>query len=207
MISEETGKFDYCDDITSGYMEGICEGIQSDKTEANRKAQWSSVSASWPKADQIAFEKLQKVAADFFQAREDNEVDLSGTARGAEQIEEREDLENDFLGSIKDFESGQLPAFSDADFAKSDSRLNDDYTQIMHATKEQWEGFVNGTVEQKGIQTTQRKWLSCRDAWVQFGAIHYPKVPASAWKTWFTQKRLHQLEDFLGQQTQQIPEK
>jgi hypothetical protein len=40
------------------------------------------------------------------------------------------------------------------------------------------------------IQAARHAWLRYRDAWVEFGKVRYPAVPAHAWRAWFTRQRI-----------------
>jgi len=81
---EESGVFDLCDDITSGYMSGFCEGVHAEMEALRRKATVDSVVNGWPEKDRVAYASLRKSASDFFGARTMSEVDMSGTARARE---------------------------------------------------------------------------------------------------------------------------
>ncbi|WP_446808560.1 lysozyme inhibitor LprI family protein [Methylomonas sp. 2BW1-5-20] len=103
------------------------------------------------------------------------------------------DLENDFIGSLENFENGQVPSFTSQQFSNADTKLNAIYKRIQTETKDaSW-----GTITNNGIMKTQREWLKYRDAWVKFGSIKYPAVSATSWKTYLTEKRIKMLEDFL----------
>jgi len=52
-------------------------------------------------------------------------------------------------------------------------------------------------IDKAGIQAAQRAWLRYRDAWVEFGKVRYPAVPAHAWRAWFTRQRIDMLKELL----------
>ena len=78
--------FDICDDITSGLMMGYCEGVNAERETIKRKAVIDSVIRNWPEKDRIAYENLRNAASAFFNQLLTSEVDMSGTARAAEEI-------------------------------------------------------------------------------------------------------------------------
>jgi hypothetical protein len=182
--------FDICDDITSGYMMGVCASRKEQQAEAQRQAQLNALMASWSEADKQAWRKLQTAMNQFFTARVANEVDLSGTARAAMEIEEEAALRDDLLTSLQSFSKGHLPAYSAENASKIDRQLNQVYQEI-----EKNSDFSMGTVDRAGVKKTQLMWLKYRDAWVAFGKVKYPQVDEDSWKTWLAEKRLKMLQD------------
>lgn len=192
MMGEASPKaFDYCDDITSGLWEGYCADISAQIEKAKRDSKLDKVVSAWPQPDQAAFADLRKAKDGFYGAREKNEVDLSGTARAAMEIEERDKLETGFQASILKFEKGKFPHFTGADFKKADSELNRLYGKIEKA-----KDLESSTVTPDQIKETQRLWIPYREAWVKFGAVHYPAVSADSWRAWLTHNRSAQLKEF-----------
>lgn len=185
--------FDICDDITSGYMMGVCASRQQKLSQIQLQRQIAALSASWDPTDKNALSQLQRAAADFFSARGANEVDLSGTARAALEIEEEQSLQDDFLSSLKSLENGHFPNYTAGQTANAERQLNKIYQQI-----EMNQDFSAGTVDRLGIKKTQRLWLKYRDAWVAFGKHKYPQVSADSWKTWLDEKRVSMLQDLIG---------
>ena len=182
--------FDPCDFITSGMGQGYCARREEEKAEAKRAAKEKSLIVKWPKDQQKAFDVLKKASADYFEARSRNEVDLSGTARGAFVIEEEDSLKVNFQKALTNFEKGKFPQFTGKDFKITDYKLNDLYSRIMKL-----KDLQNGTVTPEGVRMAQVKWLPYRDAWVRFATLRYPGVSSESLKTWLAQERLAQLED------------
>lgn len=186
-------KIDICDDITSGFMQGYCAKIQSGLADQTRAQQFASLTSNWNIKERAAFQKLKKQAEAFITARSELEVDLSGTARSAEVLEEAETQKEDLLKSLQDFEAGNLPAFSNDGYTKLDRELNRVYLQLKQTKDPEFD-----TVKMKDIQRTQQAWLAYRDDWVRFGSTKYPSVPAYAWKAYFTKKRIGMLKELLS---------
>jgi len=186
-------RFDICDDMTSGYSAGFCASIQSQLTGVLWKARIDSALKGWPEKDRAAYASLRKAASAFFAQRVYAEVDVSGTARGAMEIDESESLEEGFLQEILEASSCAAGGASAAGFGEADGRLNAVYSKVMQKKKTYW-----GTVTKRDIRDTQRQWIGYRDAWAVFGAVRCPAVRAEAWKTMITEERILQLKDFLG---------
>jgi uncharacterized protein YecT (DUF1311 family) len=184
--------FDQCDDITSGYMMGVCAAIGERYNGQRRDARLKALVTKWPPEHRAALTKLQKFFDEFVKLASDHEVDQSGTARGAFVIEAEAAHRDDLLKMLDAFERGKLPAQGAAELQALDRRLNDAYKRIMGAKLEQ--GAFPGTVTQAGIRDTQRAWLKYRDAWVEFGRVRYPAVPEAAWRALLTGQRVEALK-------------
>lgn len=182
--------FDICDDVTSGYMMGVCASYQATLAQTHRQRQLTELTQGWSEIDKKALQHLQNVANAFFTARSANEVDLSGTDRGASQLEEEGALRDDLMSSLKNFANGHLPIYTVSQAVNADQQLNIVYKQI-----EGNKDFAVGTIDRSGVKRTQILWLNYRDAWIAFGKIKYPQVDADSWKTWLTDKRLKMLQD------------
>ena len=180
---------DFCDDVTSGLMMGYCASLGSAQGDVRREQALAAVDAGFTPPQRAAFARLQHSAARFVEARGGNEVDVSGTARGAQIAEEENAQKDAFLAALRAFESGKLPRFSAAQDAAIDRELNTVYQQLRRMPAPQYT-----TIRMADIQATQRIWLVYRDAWVEFGKLRYPAVPAHAWRAYFTQQRTAMLK-------------
>ena len=175
---------DFCDDVTSGYAQGFCQGIRSERLAVDNVARFAKL----PFNGEKTFEALKAAAAKFRKARVDNEVDLSGTARAAQQLHENDIQDQDFIESVEMFSDNKSPKFK---LRKENDLMNKVFKKIM-ATKEKdpW-----GTVTKDGIIKTQKAWVAYRNAWRAFaGAAKADQVDA-----WLTKKRTHMLKSILGE--------
>lgn len=188
----EGNNFSICDDTTSGYWQGNCEWLKERIANAKRNAQLEQISSQWSVPKKEALALLEDKFNRFVQLRTENEVDLSGTARSAMQIEEESVLRKEFLAKLEMLNNGALPQFTLEQFAGADKELNSVYQQIQLKTD-----LASGTVTREGVKKTQRSWLVYRDAWVKFGRQQFPDVGADNWKTWITRERVKMLMDLL----------
>jgi uncharacterized protein YecT (DUF1311 family) len=184
--------FSLCDDITSGFMQGHCAAHEQRFADIKRENKLAALMAAWSPEDRNAYSVLRETARRFFEARVDNEVDLSGTARSAFIIEEEAALERDFAQSLNELEQGKAPTYSSEDFRLADGKLNSVYRRVQNAKPSLW-----GTVTKEGIKNTQRVWIKYRDAWVVFADRKYPAVGADSIMTRLSKKRTRMLEEFL----------
>jgi len=182
--------FSICDDITSGYMQGMCAAHVERIADVERENQVRELISKWSNNDKTAYNVLRKAADRFFNTREENEIDLSGTGRAAFQIEERASLEEDFIETLKKIDRGEAPKYSEQEFKNADTKLNVVYKNIQKVID-----FDMGTVTKTGITITEREWIKYRGAWVSFCKVKYPSINEISIKTLLTEKRIKMLEE------------
>lgn len=188
----QSTNFDICDDITSGYMMGVCASQKDQLAEAQLSQQLAQLTASWNEGERQAFRQLQQAAHQFFEARSAHEVDLTGTGRAAFEIEETAALRDDFIASLNVLSHGHYPVYTANQAAQMDQQLNKIYKEI-----EKNNDFSVGTVSRLDVKKTQLSWLKYRDAWMTFVKTKYPQVDTNSWETELTKKRIKMLEDLV----------
>jgi hypothetical protein len=105
---DQQGKdFDVCDDITSGFMDGFCAAHAERIVAPVRVLRKRRAEGGLPATELGA---LDRAATAFFDARETNEVDLTGTSRAAFQIEERASLEDGYVEALERIRGPDLPS-------------------------------------------------------------------------------------------------
>jgi hypothetical protein len=172
---------DFCDDITSGYAQGFCQSLISDRKSADRAVKLAKLPFNGDKK----FEALKLSALKFRDARVDNEVDQSGTARSAQALQEQDIQDQDFIESVEKFAANKSPHF---DLKKENDLMNKTFKKIMASKdKDLW-----GTVTKDGIIKTQKAWVAYRNAWRTFAG----PAKADLVDAWFTKKRTHMLNSF-----------
>ena len=187
--------FSLCDDATSGFMEGWCVSLQDHFDQVKRDQKLAALTSSWNSQERQALSKLQKSAEAFFETSSHYEIDLSGTIAGAYVVEAQACYKDGFISALESFESGTLPNFSQADFRRVNVQLNSRYSAHLSEVAKSVKTGEMGTVKPNGIRRAERLWLQYREAWVEFGAIKYPAIPANGWRTWLTQQRLEMVQD------------
>ena len=180
--------FDFCDDITSGMAGGICAAHRERLASVDRESKLRPMIAKLPAE---RWKALRKAADAFFDARVRSEVDLSGTARSAFQIDEKAKLENDLTEALDVLTSKKAPPASAQDLKTSDDTLNRVFADVMKRKT-----FRYGTVTQNGIRETERLWVAYRDAFVALASEARPDVPSAEWQAWITNERVDQLRKF-----------
>jgi hypothetical protein len=187
--------FDLCDDITSGLSGSYCTSIQTRTADAVRAKETDAILKKLTPSANAAFPSLQAAEEAFERARVENEVDLSGTLRGAFQLQEQAKLRDQFLNNLRQFGNGEAPAASANDLALLDRELNEIYHRILHSPASKWE---YGTIKPEGIRDTERKWLSLVDAWTTFTRGAYPALAPTRIKAQLIRLRLLQLRSLEG---------
>jgi uncharacterized protein YecT (DUF1311 family) len=186
-------KFSFCDDITSGFMEGFCAANESELADRKRAEQLSEISAAMNSIQREAFAQLIKDEETYARAHAGGEIDLSGTARAMYQIDAEETLRDDFLAALQSFEAGRYPSGSAQVYRDADARLNSAYRKAMGDAEEHKKDY--GAVQPEGIRDAERAWLKYRDAWVAFAKLRFPSVPSEAWLVLLTNDRTSILDD------------
>jgi hypothetical protein len=192
---DSTEIFDVCDDITSGFMDGICHSIQSEIMAVNRKQDLDSIISKWSVQERQSYRMLRKAADSFFDKRVVFEVDLTGTSRAAFQQDESDELEDGFLSKLRKADKCSIKKYPQNDFLESDGKLNKVYSKIKDNTIS-----IYGSVTKEGVKKTEIKWIQYRDAWVTFASIKCPLIPGIWWKTMITNERIEELQNLVDNQ-------
>lgn len=190
---EKTDRFDICDDVTSGYMMGICASTQEQLAQKQRQQQIIELTKNWSENDRQALQKLETAADSFIKVHAANEIDLSGTARAAQELQEEGALRDDLVAALKDLNQGKFPLHTAEQATAADQQLNQVFQQI-----EKDAHFAVGTIGREGVRKTQLAWLKYRDAWLEFGKHKYPQVSPDSWKAWLTQTRIEMLQNLTN---------
>ena len=146
-----------------------------------------------PASDRAAFATALQAAEAFAKARGEQEIDLSGSGRAAFEIEAEDAVREDFLDLARRLASGKLSPAAPDKRAADDRALNATFQAVMAVEDPQW-----GTPTKDGIRATERVWLIYRDAVATFAAARYGAAAADAAVAALTQRRTHQLKDFLS---------
>ncbi|MES2742251.1 MAG: lysozyme inhibitor LprI family protein [Pseudomonadota bacterium] len=200
MLDNTAGRFDLCDDITSGRMQGECTAVGERQDAKVRNRDLAAIIKTWPPQHQTGLRELQKTMDSFAIWRAQAEVDAGGTLAASFAIDAKAAELALFIADLRTAEKGKAPGFSEAGFMQLDKQLNVLYQKIMErppAGQGQADSdAIFGTVNKDGVRSVQRAWLAYRDAWVRFGALRYPAVKPWAWKARLTERRIKQLAEF-----------
>ncbi len=184
--------FSLCDDITSGMMMGICADHDQLIARSKRKQALADLTSGWTPADLAALAVLQRSSAAFIDARGENEVDQSGTGRGAFVVAAEDKQEQAFLALLKSLAAGKLSAASADDAKAADAALNAKYADLMRKAPAL---FKDTTLTKTEVASTERAWLRYRGAWLAFAKAKFPATSPDMLLTRLTRDRTAQLGD------------
>jgi uncharacterized protein YecT (DUF1311 family) len=180
-------KLNFCDDITSGFMEGFCAASISELADQKRSRSLDAISAQMSPVQREAFLQLVNKEEAYSRAHAIGEIDLSGTARAMFQIDAEQTLRDDFLAALQSFESGKVPDGSARAYKDADARLNLAYQKAIVIAEVHRRDY--GAVQPSGIRNAERAWLKYRNAWKTFAKLRYPGVLPEAWLILLTNDR------------------
>lgn len=194
-IEHTNTEFDICDDITSGYMMGVCAKHQQLKQLSVQKKTMDKLMNDFNGMSQETFFKLQHAAQHYFETRIKNEVDLSGTARAAWMIDEENKLKQAFTEILTQLKNKTFPVFTAKQLIDADRELNAIYLRIQKNKNNKKLTYT--TINSDGIKKTQGAWLQYRDAFAAFVVVQYHAVDAVSIKALLTKQRVKMLKNFL----------
>ena len=180
--------FLFCDCVSSGRLSGACDSYYQDRLKQTRDKKLAAMTAVFTAEQKTAYDKLRQAAEAYIESHGSEEVDLSGSLRGAFYANEVGSMQHGFFDDLTAFEQGKLPPKDD--FAEADKMLNKAYNDLLKDTD--WS--ARGTVTPDGVRATQRLWLKYRDAWAAFVTLRYPAANAEDWKAWLTRVRIASLK-------------
>jgi hypothetical protein len=158
--------YDYCDDASSGFGEGECSAIWSGQEAIKRNARFAAAGRTWTPVQRRAFAKLTKAREAYIEARVDNEVDLSGTARTVYAMAATDEVRDFDIELLEALTNGAGPGADQLTLARDDAALNDAYRRLM-ADRGEFPAKAD-------IRRTQRVWLAYRDSWARFIRSTWP---------------------------------
>jgi len=185
--------FDFCDDITSGAMGGVCSNRSSRLAAAGRAVRLAAQQARFTAPQRVAFVHLEQAMQAYAAAHGEKETDLSGTLRAAFITEAEDAVRDAFEADLKAFEAGRLPAGGATDLARADAELNAAYQAAMRVDYPEISG-----IRPQGVRDAERAWLAYRDAFVRFAATRWPGLSADALKAKLTRDRTALLKALAG---------
>ncbi|HVZ33589.1 MAG TPA: hypothetical protein VG963_14255, partial [Polyangiaceae bacterium] len=182
--------FDVCDDITSGFMQGICTAHGERLADVGRQARLHAATSDLPQPELAA---LERAAQAFFEARSQGEVDQTGTARSAFVIEERTQLEDQHTHFLEQLHDAKFTPPQRGE-AALDQEMRATLARIAGCSSLQQQEQFAGAITRAGIRDAQARWIDYRAAFVVLAVRVRPQVPPESWRTWLGAKRLEQLQ-------------
>lgn len=185
--------FNVCDYSNDPNMSTICYNwLPWQVNQSIRTRKINQIIAKWPKADQNIFNRLYAANESYIQAYINSEVDLS-TFEDRTTFNTTDDMEDDFFNKFIDTVNGELPNYSDIEFHKLDNNLNQIYSKIIHAKEED----IPLPTSIEGIRQSEQAWIIYKEAWVNFGLVHYTRVNPNSFRAWLIKDRIDDLQQWV----------
>lgn len=199
--------FDFCDDITSGHMAGVCTGVAASYRDAGRDRVLVQIASTYTPIQRVAFAALRDAAANYFNKHAINEVDLVGTERGVFWIEDIEHSWDGFLRDLRAMEADGLPSADGTAVDHADARMKALYQLVLADPSLRRQPprelpppgipVMGRTVSREGIRADRDLWLAYRDAWLHFAAVRKPALSHDTVQAWITNQRSYDLRCLL----------
>lgn len=194
---ENGGRFDICSDGGEDFGRSVnfnCLNLQDGKVIGQTRKLEHSILASGSPAQRAAFVALTGAHSDFGIAYSELSAQICDGGTGCGPIQEADSLAIDrpWLAALAAVQAGSPPcsAIDASAFAPLDAELNRQYKEAL---SEAAEGDPGKSIAPL-IRGADRTWLAYREAWVRFGQLRWPAVPANQWRAWQTKEWI----DLLG---------
>jgi len=180
--------FSICDHSSGRELYEQCATLQERFDKRERDSQFNQLTSSWSGPQVKAFHTFRSEAEKFYQVQAGNAVNLESTF----EVQEETFLLNGLLTSLQQFERGDLPKYSAAEFRKAEVEESAAYARTQTGKEARW-----GTVTRAGVSRSEEEWRRYCDAWIAFGKKRYPAVTEQSWKTWLAMERTTMLNRLL----------
>jgi len=192
---KKDGRFDACQDGGGAFGRSFnyqCLGLQGEQAlEEIPKREEPILTGSSPE-QRASFKKLAAAYNDFQDAYSVLKATECEGGTGCGPISENADLtiERTWLAALSAVQAGSPPCstVSAATFAQLDSDLNKQYKDELH------DSYMDTSANDQSkpiaplVRAADRAWLKYRDAWISYGHLRWPAVPADQWRAWQTKE-------------------
>ncbi len=164
-----------------------CLRMEQGRREDEVRQLENAILATTPSAVRTSFLQLRQAWRDFHSAYGSMDGALCDGGTGCGPITEHDDLQltGSWFAALKAIRAGTPPAMDakPADLEKLDKDLNEHYRASLDRFTDC--KFPTHCVAPT-IRAADHAWLAYREAWVRFGAIRWPALPADQWRAWQT---------------------
>jgi hypothetical protein len=186
-IVSQGGHFDVCDNSGGSYGREaayVCLGLQQDKRAEEIRQLEAAITATSTPQLKASFLTLSAAWQTFHKAYGTMDATLCDGGTGCGPITEDDDLKvtASWLAALKDTQNGVAPASGTdpSTLNQLDRSLNARYHDALAEFKD-CEGDQCFAPQ---IRDADKAWLKYREAWVEFGALRWPSIPADQWRAW-----------------------
>lgn len=189
-------RFDFCDDITSGFAGTACTAIKERQRERGRGAALKKHFSSMPAQARPVFKQLELAAGAYAAAMES---DMQGTLAPALHMRQQGRELQAFQADVAGMAKRDLPACTPGQYSQLAAELEGVMQQLVSKPSndaDHPERIGSSTISHDEIAAAQRAWLAYRDAWATFlkaaGATDRHPILAS-----MTKRRIKHLSRIL----------
>ena len=197
----DNGKVKVCGTDGSEYgrqVNYLCLGIRQEQVTAELADAYAHIRQSMTPEVYAAWRQLDEARTQYLKAHGAEEPNGN---TGLVQAAMEEDLEADrqWLTILYAAEHGPPPpeVLEAGDLQGADQKLNEQYSQALAETAKDCpaaqDAYGIACLSPGELRKAERAWLRSREAWVRFGALRWPQVPADHWRTWLTTQRLAEM--------------
>ena len=170
-LQAKSEDFSPCDDLTSGWLGGMCAGHESRLARIERDERLALLARRGGFANAADWSGLVKLAEGYAETHANGEVDMSGTLRGAMWIAARDNSLDGFVQTLERLAAGTVARRSPADHARADVELNRAYRAVM--ANDDHFSETSG-ISRESVRAAERAWLAYRDAMLSFARRRFP---------------------------------
>jgi hypothetical protein len=163
----------------------VCLGLEEESRAAEIHRLEAAVAAEGDSQVQASFAALRSAWQALHKAYWNMDTDLCDGGTGCGPSAEGDDLTMTVFwrDALKNIQEGKAPA-SDTNvstFAQLDRNLNIKYKQTLDEAQ-----FCHPEHCTTEVRNADRAWLKYREAWVRYGTLRWPVLPADQWRAWQT---------------------
>jgi len=187
--------FSPCNDVTSGWLAGMCAGHDSRLARIELDERLELLAQRGGFANGPDWSKLVKLAEAYAEAHANGEVDMTGTLRGAMWSAARDSSLDRFVETLERMTAGTIPRRGSADYAKSDAELNVTYKAVLAND----ENFSEASgISRESVRAAERAWLAYRDAMLSFARRRFPGISIDGLAILLTNDRIAEMTSEFG---------
>ncbi len=188
-------KIDICDYEWSDTALNICAERERNRANHANEHRYAALETNLSTTQKAAFRRLRRALQDMVRTHDSVRPPWGhGSVSDALSTTAGVRIEEESLHNLEQCEQGALPDYSQGQYAEYEDRLMSVHKKLMQTAAPDPE--INMTsVHVVSLKKRERAWLKYRDAWVAYGRVRYPQVPAYAWKAMLTQLRMEELEE------------
>lgn len=194
----DSAGFDLCDDLSSGELEGRCQGFYARAQTRALQRQLAALSLRLSAPQRTLLARLAAAEARFADLHGDEETDRSGSWQVGDTIEASSAIHWQFAADLQALENGRPALPPAAALPALAAGQQQRYDSLAHAATDPHQRLGDSSITPDGVRHTQQAWQAYRDAWLAFARARYPTIDPDALAAGLNRQRLGQLQDLVA---------